>query len=65
MQITVVLTDREAAVLREACRRFQFGDAQHLLRHLRSPPDRRDDRPDVLCEAMSKLRNVLDSPRSR
>jgi hypothetical protein len=58
IRITIDFTDREAVVLREACRRFQFGDAQHLLRHARNA------RPDALCEAISRLREALDPPRS-
>jgi hypothetical protein len=62
IRMIVDLRDNEAKALREACRRFQFGDAQHLLRH--SP----NVKPDSLCAVITKVREALDaagdSPRS-
>jgi hypothetical protein len=58
IRIIVELLPKEAKALREMCRHFQFGDAQHLLRH--SP----NVRPDTLCEALTRLREALDPPRS-
>jgi hypothetical protein len=36
IQFTIRLSDQEAAALAEMARRFQFSDAQHLLRHGRN-----------------------------
>lgn len=62
IRIVLVLEDPEAKALRLMCRRFQFGDAQHLLRHYPNV------KPDSLCEAISRLRTALDAaanlPRS-
>ncbi len=54
IRVAVLLTEAELKALRTMCRRFQYGDAQHLLRHYPNV------RPDTLCEAISKLRTVLD-----
>jgi hypothetical protein len=54
VRIVIDLLSNEAKALREACRRFQFGDAQHLLRH--SP----NIKSDSLCEAVTRLRTALD-----
>jgi hypothetical protein len=63
IRVTLDLLPREARALREACRHFQFGDAQHLLRHSRNI------KPDSLCEAITRLRDALDAaqdlPNSR
>jgi hypothetical protein len=53
IRVTLDLPPRAVRALREACRHFQFGDAQHLLRH--SP----NIKPDSLCEAVTRLRDAL------
>jgi hypothetical protein len=53
IDLTIRLPNDEAAALAQMARRFQFGDAQHLLRHSRSA------RPDRLCEAVTRLLTAL------
>jgi hypothetical protein len=53
IDITLRLPDREAAALAEMARRFQFGDAQFLLR------DSRNASVDSLCEAVSRMNDAL------
>jgi hypothetical protein len=53
IDLTVQLTPKEAGALKEMCRRFQYGDAQHLLRHGRNV------RPDHLCEAVTRVLAAL------
>jgi hypothetical protein len=52
IRIHIDLLPKEAKALREMCRRFQFGDAQHLLRH--SP----NIKTDSLSEAITRLRDA-------
>jgi hypothetical protein len=53
IQLTIRLSDREAAALAEMARRFQFNDAQHLLRQSRNIT------ADVLCESVTRLHEAL------
>jgi hypothetical protein len=58
IRITVDLRDGEAKALRAMCRRFTFDDALHHLHGVRNIA------PDALCEAISRLRAVLDGADS-
>jgi hypothetical protein len=53
VHVTLHLLPAEAAALAEMCRRFEFADAQHLLRHTRKL------KPDRLCEAITGLLRAL------
>jgi hypothetical protein len=53
VNLTIQLPDREAAALAEMARRFQYGDAQHLLRNSRNFS------VDGLCEAVNRLNAAL------
>jgi hypothetical protein len=53
--ITVKFRAAEAKALHEACRRFQFPDAQHLLRY------NHNIKPDDLCEAILCLREAIEA----
>lgn len=53
VHVTLHLLPVEATALVEMCRRFEFADAQHFLRHARKIS------PDRLCEAITGLLRAL------
>jgi hypothetical protein len=53
IRVVIEFPSREATALREACRRFQYPDAQHLLRHSRNV------RPDNLSSAITRVLEAL------
>jgi hypothetical protein len=53
VHVMMHLLPAEATALAEMCRRFEYADAQHLLRHTRKI------KPDRLCEAVTGLLRAL------